>query len=180
MVTILFVIVLLILILVAANMLKGFFHSRIDRTTVPALDLKRYMGTWYEIARIENRFEQGMVGVKAQYRLLDDGTVEVINAGRCPITNDRKVSVGKAHGTSKPGQLKVSFMNLFSTEYNVLELGENYDWALVGSRSPSYLWVLSRTPSLPADVFEDLRVRAQERGYDIDQLMVVDQRANLV
>lgn len=180
MVTILFVIVLLILILVAANMLKGFFRSRIDRTTVQTLDLKRYMGTWYEIARIENRFEQGMTAVKAQYRLMDDGSVEVINTGTCPITNDRKVSVGMAHATSKPGQFKVSFMKVFSADYNVLELDENYDWALVGSSSPTYLWVLSRRPSLSADVLENLRIRAQERGYDIEQLIMVDQRANLV
>ena len=180
MVIMLFIIVLLVIALIAASILKNIVHGRIDRTTVPDLDLKRYMGTWYEIARLENRFERGMIAVKAQYRLLDDGTVEVVNSGVCPTGGERKISVGRARKGSCPGQFRVSFAGVFSSDYNIMELGKEYQWALVGSRSASYLWILSRTPSMDKDTLEEIRIKAQERGYDTEQLFMVDQSVNQV
>lgn len=173
-----FVIVLLIVALLGATLLKNIVHSRIDRTTVPELDLERYMGTWYEIARLENRFEKGMIAASAQYRLLDDGRVEVVNSGTCPESGERKISIGHARKGRAPGHFRVSFGGPFDADYNVMELGKEYAWALVGSRSAGYLWILARTPVLPAEVLEDIKMRAQERGYDVDQLVMVDQRPN--
>lgn len=172
-----YVIVLLVIALFTASSLKALVHRRIERKTVSELDLERYMGTWYEIARLENRFERGMTAVTAQYRLLEDGTVEVINSGTCPKTGERKVALGRARKGRCPGQLKVSFLGFFGAPYNVLDLGDNYEWALVGSSSYRYLWILSRTPKLDAVVVEQIKLRAREYGYDTEKLVMVDQRA---
>lgn len=173
----LFILLVLLVLMVGAGTLRNIVH-RIDRRTVGTLDIARFMGEWFEIARLENRYERGMVAVTAHYTLREDGMVEVVNSGLCPLRGDRKISRGVAKTTSVPGRLRVSFTKLFSSEYNVMELGENYEWALVGSRSASYLWILARRPELDAATFEELKIRAQERGYDIEQLLTVDQSAN--
>lgn len=170
-----YVIVLLLVALVTTRSFKSLLHRRIERRTVSELDLERYMGTWYEIARLETRFERGMTAVKAEYRLLEDGTVEVINSGTCPETGERNVSLGRARKGNCPGQLKVSFLGFFSAPYNVLDLGDHYEWALVGSHSYSYLWILSRTPRLDATLLEEIKLRAREYGYDTEKLLMVDQ-----
>lgn len=170
----LFLIVLLIIALVGASILKNIVHSRIDHTPVATFDVERYMGTWYEIARIDNRFERGMTGVTAQYRQLDGGTIEVLNSGTCP-SGKRKTSLGRAKATAVPGRLRVSFFCFFYSDYNVMELADDYSWALVGSRTSSYLWILSRTPHLAQEIVDDLKIRAQERGYDPEVLVMVDQ-----
>ncbi|MDE7123060.1 MAG: lipocalin family protein [Alistipes sp.] len=146
--------------------------STIDRRTVARFDVPRYMGRWYEIARIENRFERGMTDVTADYRLLDDGTVEVVNGGRDPCTGQRREAVGRARLRSgAPGRLRVRFFGPFGADYCVLELDDDYRWALVGSRSEAYLWILSRTPTLDAPTCERLEAQARERGYDVGRLM---------
>lgn len=175
----LFIILLLIIALLGAGILRNIIRGRIDRTTVAQFDLERYMGTWYEIARLENRFERGMVGIKAQYRRLDDGSVEVVNSGMCPQGSERKISVGHARKGRHTGQLRVSFSSLFSADYNVLELGPDYEWALVGSHSAAYLWILSRTQTLPAQTLDQIKILAQARGYDVDALVMVDQRIHM-
>lgn len=140
--------------------------------TVASLDLSRYMGLWYEIARYENSFERGMTGVTATYTLLPDGKVRVENAG---FKNGvRKHAVGRAFCPDKtqPGKLKVSFFLWFYSDYYVLELDEdNYGYALVGSSSDKYLWILSRTPSLPEETKDKLISSAQNRGYDVRKLL---------
>lgn len=150
--------------------------DRIDRTTVPALDLHRYMGTWYEIARYNHSFERGLSAVKAHYRLRPDGRVEVVNEGTNFRTGKRQVTRGKAHAGSVPGRLRVSFFWFFYSDYNVMELGPNYDWALVGSRSSRFLWILSRTPSLPGHTLNRILRLAQKRGYNTSKLLFVDQQ----
>ena len=82
---------------------------------------------------------------------------------------------GKAKLGKQPGQLRVSFFLFFYSDYNILALGEDYDWALVGSSSPKYLWILSRTPSLPEETLEHILDIARERGYDTDKLIWVQQ-----
>ncbi len=120
-----------------------------DKTTVKQLDLERYLGTWYEIARFDHRFERGLVGVTANYSLRDDGKIKVVNEGyKKTLDGKHDVAVGKAKTTDDPGRLKVSFFWIFYADYLVLELGENYQWALIGSTSDKYLWILSRTPIL--------------------------------
>ncbi len=174
----LLILFLLLVLMIVAGVVSKMFRSRIDSRTVENLDLNRYMGEWFEIARLETRFERGMVAVTARYRLLPDGTVEVVNSGLCPQTGERKTSVGRAKATKVPGRLKVSFVRFIYSDYNVLELGPDYQWALVGGRSAGYLWMLSRTPAIDEATFEDLRARAQARGYDVEQLLKVDQSAN--
>ena len=150
-------------------------RSSIDRTTVASLDVKRYMGTWYEIARYDHSFERNMERCKAQYTLLPDGKIVVENSGYNSRTGRYKTSVGKAKAGESAGQLRVSFFWFFYSDYNILALDDNYDWALIGSRSPKYLWILARTPSLPQETTEHITAIAKERGYDTSKLIWVKQ-----
>ena len=175
----LYVIILLVIALIAAGTLRNIVYGRIDRRTVPELDLDRYMGVWYEIARFDNRFEKGLCAVTARYTLLGDGRVEVVNSGLNPRTGRKKTSIGRAKKTSHPGRLRVSFWGPFYSDYNVLELDKDYNWALVGSSSHRYLWILSRTPTLPEDTVVDICLKAEERGYRTEELRFIDQSRHM-
>lgn len=148
-------------------------------TTVSQLDLEKYVGQWYEIARFDHRFERGLVGCMANYSINDDGTIKVLNTGyEDSLDGKYKESEGKARrpDDSKPGQLEVSFFLWFYSEYNVMELADDYRYALVGSKTDNYLWILSRTPQLdPADK-AFLLAQAKARGYDTDKLIWVQQK----
>lgn len=155
--------------------LKGTDHS-----TVRTLDLNRYMGLWYEIARYENRFEHGLVDVTATYTLRPDGSIRVENRGCkrnspydiCKTANGH----AKIPDPAQPGKLKVSFFLNFYSDYYVLELDdENYNYALVGSSTDKYLWILSRTPQLPEDIKKKLVTAAGRRGYDTSRLQWIEQ-----
>jgi apolipoprotein D and lipocalin family protein len=154
-------------------------NKNMDYSTVKELDLNRYMGTWYEIARYNHSFEKGLVGVTARYSLRPDGKINVINQGyKNTLTGKLSVANGKAKlpDLSNPGKLKVSFFLFFYAEYNVLELGENYEWALIGSSSDKYLWILSRTPILEPSDYNKILELAKDRGYDTGKLLLVDQK----
>ena len=153
----------------------GAGRDSIDRRTVAKLDLKSIMGTWYEIARFDHRFERGMEYVTATYTLLPDNTVEVKNRGM--RGDEEHISIGHAKTTSEPGQLRVSFFWIFYSDYNILEVGEGGQWALVGSRSPQYLWILSRTPELDDATKSLILAEADRRGYDTNKLIWVKQSA---
>lgn len=146
--------------------------GEMDKTTVKELDLQRYLGTWYEIARYDHRFERGLQGVTATYSMRDDGKIKVLNQGY-ENTLDGKLSVaeGKAKLTDDPGKLKVSFFWIFYSDYLVMELDENYQWALIGSNSDKYLWILSRTPKLEDNVKNLILHKAEKRGYDTSKLI---------
>lgn len=147
--------------------------------TVNQVDLNRYMGTWYEIARFPHSFERNLVGVTATYRLKKNGNVEVINQGYLH-TLDGKLKRAKAFAKvpnpNEPGRLKVYFFWPFGGSYNILDLDEDYQYALVGSNSPNFLWILSRTPQMPEHEYERLVDRAKELGYDISHLELVEQK----
>ena len=147
----------------------------INSTTIDNLDLKRYMGRWYEIARYDHRFERNMERCEAYYALESDGNIAVRNSGIDTKTGLLRIADGKAKLGKQPGQLRVSFFLFFYSDYNVLALGENYDWALVGSKSPKYLWILSRTPSLPESTIEHILAIARTRVYNTDNLIWVRQ-----
>lgn len=147
----------------------------INRQTVQNFDLTRFLGEWYEIARYDHRFERNLEEVRAVYRLKKDGRIEVINSGFDPESGTRKTAVGKARTTDRIGQLQVSFFWIFYADYNVLALGDAYDWALIGSRSSKYLWILARTPQLPAETLGHILQLARERGYDTTKLIFVRQ-----
>ena len=152
--------------------------KKIDTTTVKHLDVEKYLGTWYEIARFPHSFEKGLVGVTATYSLRKDGKIRVVNQG-FKETLDGKLSTaeGKAKipDLNKPSRLKVSFFLFFYGDYYVLELDEEYGWAMIGSSSPNYFWILSRTPQMDREVFLKLLDNAKQRGYDLDQLIEVEQ-----
>lgn len=147
-----------------------------DHTTVNDLDVDRYMGIWHEIARYDHRFERGMIDVTVIYTLRPDGTIRVENRGCIhhePYDVCKTVE-GRARipDASQPGKLKVSFFPGIYSDYYIMELDkENYGYALVGSSSDKYLWILSRTPVMPEDMKKKLLAAAVRRGYDINKLM---------
>lgn len=147
----------------------------VDTSTVTSLDVERYMGNWYEIARYDHRFERNLERCEALYTLEPNGRIGVRNSGVDAKTGLLKISDGKAKAGKHPGQLRVSFFLFFYSDYNILALGPDYDWALVGSSSPNYLWILSRTPSLPASTIDHILTLARQRGYDTDKLIWVRQ-----
>ena len=142
-----------------------------DVTPISNLVLDKYLGKWYEIARIDNRFERGISNAVAEYSLNSDGTIKVVNSGVDIKTGRLKRAVGKAKATLISGLLRVSFFWIFYSDYRVLVLDENYKWALVGGSSSKYLWILSRTPILPEEELMLVLSEASRRGYDTDRLI---------
>ena len=150
-----------------------------DNSTISRFDLSRYLGTGYELARFDHSFERGMDNVTAEYYLRDDGKVDVINSGW--KEGRFKVADGKAKQPdplADPAHLKVSFFMFFYNDYNIMMLDDNYQVALVGSKSPDYLWILSRKPVQPDAVLSILVEEAESRGYDTSKLIWVDQTMN--
>ncbi len=147
--------------------------QKTDKATVTNLDLEKYMGAWYEIARYPHKFEKGLVGVTANYSILPDGKISVVNKGY-KNTLDGKLSVanGKAKLPDKnqPGKLKVSFFWIFYADYFVMELDPGYQWAVIGSSSDKYLWILSRTPQMDETLYQQLIDKIKARGYDLNRI----------
>lgn len=139
-------------------------------------ELSKYLGRWYEVARFDHSFERGLEGTTATYTLLNDGTIEVVNEGyKNGVNGKKQKAVGKAKLTSAatPRNLKVSFFWIFYSPYNILELDENYQYALIGSSSEKYLWILSRKPNMDNETYNMLLNKAKARGYDISKLIKV-------
>lgn len=171
------VVILLLLFTFIAVCIYGAGRDEIDRSTSPTFSLPQFMGRWYEIARFDHSFERGMDRVTADYTLADDGSVEVVNSG---MKDGRMHSIrGRAKATRHAGRLRVSFFWFFYFDYNVMEQGGNGEWALIGSRSPRYLWILARTPTLPDDVLRHITSLAERRGYDTGNLIYIGQQSTL-
>lgn len=164
-------IMLLFMLITACS--YGAGRDSINRHTVSSLDLKSIMGTWYEIARFDHRFERGMDNVTATYTLLPNGTVEVKNRGL--RDGKESVSIGHAKPTRAPGQLRVSFFWKFYSDYNILAIAPDGKWMIIGSSSPKYLWILSRTPQLPEKTLKYIVSLAEQRGYNVGELIYVKQ-----
>ena len=146
---------------------------KVDNAPVAALDLSRYLGEWYEIARFDHSFERGVEQAKANYTQNADGTIKVVNSG---IKNGKpKTAVGKGKTTDTPGLLRVSFFGPFYADYRVMMIDEDYTYALVGSGGADYLWILSRTPGLSETAKSELLAEARRRGYDMGKLIWVRQ-----
>ena len=145
---------------------------------VRGFSLDQYLGTWYEIARMDHRFERGLSNVTAQYSLRDDGGVRVLNRGFNADKGEWDQAEGKAYfvDDTSTGQLKVSFFGPFYASYNVIALDKDgYRWSLVAGPDTDYLWILSRTPELDQAVIDDLVSRAQALGFSTDELIYVSQ-----
>nr|WP_255771921.1 lipocalin family protein [Microbulbifer guangxiensis] len=139
-------------------------------------ELDRYLGKWYEIARLDHSFERGMSHVTATYSLNEDGTVRVVNRGFQVGEGEWKVAEGRARfaGSNNVGHLKVSFFGPFYASYVVVELDPDYRYALVSGYNKSNLWILARTPELPQKTIDRLVARAKALGFATDQLIFVD------
>lgn len=150
-----------------------------QRPFIKDLDRERYLGTWYEIARFPHSFEKGLVGVTATYSMRSDGKIKVENAGFMnSLDGERKVALGKAKLAGKPtdGHLKVSFFLFFYADYFIMDLDPEYRWALIGSKSDKYLWILSRTPQLDDQTYNMILNKARGLGYDLKLLYKVPQK----
>jgi apolipoprotein D and lipocalin family protein len=145
--------------------------------TVPQVDLQRYAGLWHEVARYPNRFEDGgrlrCVDVTATYTPRPDGRIKVVNACRDLVRPGKsRVAQGWAKVADANGaKLRVTFFWPFFGDYWVIGLDPDYRWAVVGSRNRRYLWVLSRTPTLPADIFARATATAAAQGFDLGLLV---------
>lgn len=151
--------------------------DKMNIETVKEVDLQRYLGKWYEIARFDHSFERGLVGATATYSMREDGKIKVLNQGyKNTLDGELSKAEGKAKLTEEPGKLKVSFFWIFYADYYILELDANYQWALIGSKSDKYLWILSRTPKLEENVKNLILHHAAKRGYDTSKLIWVEQK----
>jgi apolipoprotein D and lipocalin family protein len=154
--------------------------TMLDQTTVTGVDLNKYIGKWYEIARFNHSFEKGLVGVTATYSLRPDGKIKVLNEGyKNTLDGKHKVAVGKAKipDPKDLSKLKVSFFLNFYADYLIMELDQvDYQYAMIGSNSDRFLWILSRTPVLPDATYKMLIGKAKKRGYAVDALINVPQR----
>ena len=148
---------------------------------VEKLDVQRYLGRWYEIARFQHSFERSLVGVTAEYSLRRDGKIPVVNSG---FRNDLNGLYREARAVawvpdpSRPAALKVRFFWPFAGNYLVFGLDQqDYTWALVGDNSRRYLWFLARTPQIKDELFEKMKKIALDQAYDLSGLYIVPQKA---
>ncbi|TPD58965.1 lipocalin family protein [Emcibacter nanhaiensis] len=154
-----------------------------DLPVVPHVDLERYLGTWYEIARIEHSFQKGCLNSTAEYSLRDDGDIRVVNSCDKAGQEERDVATARAWVTDRESnaKLRVQFvltglkLNFLSGRYWIIALGEDYDYAMIGEPGRNYLWILSRTPMMDPDLRDRLVNRASELGFDVDRLVYNEQ-----
>lgn len=173
--------VLALLSLTALFGCASYKHSVTRRAGVVPVrnfDADRYLGKWFEVGRIENRFERGMTKTTAEYSLNKDGSIKVVNGGFDPAKGRYRVAVGKAKFTEGEdvGALKVSFFGPFYGGYNVVALDEDYQWAIVvGPNANKYFWVLSRSPKLTKRLKDKALSVAQGINVDSSKIIWVQQ-----
>ena len=159
-------------------LVAGCLGMPVGVTPVDDFDLQRYLGTWYEIARLDHSFERGLSRVTAEYSMRDDGGVRVLNRGWSAANGAWEDAEGRAFFVEDPatGYLKVSFFGPFYGSYVIAELEQDdYAYALISGPDTSYLWILARAPTLEPTVLQRLVARARELGFPTDELILVDQ-----
>ncbi len=144
---------------------------------VKPFEVNKYLGTWYEIARMDFKFERDLKNVTATYSLNEDGTIKVLNQGFNINTNERKQAEGKAKfvDLTDEAKLKVSFFGPFYAGYNVVALDAEYKYALIAGQSLEYLWILSREKTIPDSVKSEYLKLAESVGYKTSDLIWVIQ-----
>lgn len=159
--------------------LSGCVSAGPPLKTAEFVDIDRYTGTWYEIARYPNSFQTGCENTTATYELLEDGRVSVLN--RCVNEDGEDTIEGSARVVDKEtnAKLKVSFFWPFEGDYWILAVDDNYQWAIVGEPSRSMLWILAREPQMPEAQYQMLTDMLPEFGYDAGRLMRTPQDANI-
>lgn len=141
--------------------------------TVEFVDLNRYIGKWYEIASLPQKFQKDCVATTATYSIRDDGKIAVLNECRLKTLDGKlKLAKGKAKvvDTQSNAKLKVTFFWPFYGDYWIIDLGQNYEFAVVGHPDRTYFWILSRTPKMSEEVFDQIISRALAQGYDLTKL----------
>ena len=166
--------------LVCALVATGCATTTTDRLRLPQLetvahvDLSRYIGTWYEIANFPQIFQRGCTATTASYTLRGDGDIDVLN--RCrkeSIDGEEKLAIGRAHvvDLTTNAKLVVSFFRPFWGDYWIIDLADDYSYAVVGHPSRDYLWILSRTPSMDPGLYEGILRRLAAQGYETSRLV---------
>ncbi|EGR0751773.1 lipocalin family protein [Vibrio vulnificus] len=168
-----------ILLLALSMTLTGCLGMPETVKPVDEFNLHNYLGKWYEIARLDHSFEEGLTQVTAEYTLKDDGGVAVVNKGFLADENQWKEAEGKAYfvnGDSE-GYLKVSFFGPFYGSYVVFALDKtDYQYAFVSGPNTDYLWLLARTPTVDQSLIDTFVSMAKERGFDTERLIFVEQK----
>lgn len=143
---------------------------------VSPFQVEKYLGTWYEVARFDHKFERGLSDVTANYSLNSDGTIKVKNRGYSQANKEWSESVGKAKfvDDTNVGMLKVSFFGPFYGGYNVIALDSAYQYAMVSGPNFDYLWILSRQKTIPDEVKISYLENAKMMGFDVSKLLWVE------
>lgn len=147
-----------------------------EARVITNFDAQKYMGTWYEIARIDFKHERNMNNTAAQYSLKDNGDIKVVNSGYNYVKETWKKREGNAkfRGAPTEGALKVSFFGPFYSGYNIIAIDEVYKYVLIAGKNHDYLWILSREQTIPASIKKQYLEIAQNAGYNTDDLIWVD------
>jgi apolipoprotein D and lipocalin family protein len=168
-----------ILVVLACINLCGCLGMPKNVSPVENFELDRYLGKWYEIARLDHSFERGLENITAEYSLREDGGVDVKNRGFSRSGNEWSEANGKAYFVNSPkeGYLKVSFFGPFYGSYIIFELDvENYQYAFVSGPDLNYLWLLSRTPVVSKEIITDFIEKSKALGFDTKKLIIVDHK----
>ena len=159
--------------------LSGCSKTTTERLQLPPLEAvsqverERYVGTWYEIASYPQRFQEGCTGTSTTYTLRSDGEIDVLNKCRKgALDGPEDIAEGRARIVDRTSnaKLEVSFFGPFWGDYWIIDLGPDYEYAVVGHPSRDYLWILSRTPTLDAEVYQGILTRLEEMGYPLEPL----------
>jgi len=152
-------------------------------TPVKGFDVKRFTGTWYEIARLDHGFEKGLSHVSAEYSLREDGGIKVINKGFNMKKGQWENASARGYFIDSPdiGRLKVSFFGPFYGSYNIIDLDEkNYSYAMVTGPKINFFWILSRQKTLDPNIMQSLIQKAKGMGFKLEKLIYVDQKEDNV
>ncbi|MDY0212768.1 MAG: lipocalin family protein [Desulfuromonadaceae bacterium] len=166
-----------ILVGLASFLLAGCMGMPKNVTPVEDFELNKYLGEWYEIARLDHSFERGLSNISATYSIRDDGGVKVVNRGYSVADKNWKIAEGKAYFVQgeKIGHLKVSFFGPFYSSYVIFELDKKeYQYAFISGYKHSYLWLLARTPTIDEKIKSRFVDKARELGFNTDKLIFVD------
>ena len=169
-----------ILVLLTSLLLSACMGVPDNVKVVQSVNASQYLGTWYEIARLDQSFERGLEKISATYSLKADGGIKVLNRGFNVAKNEWKEAEGKAYFVDAPnadktntGKLKVSFFGPFYGAYNIIALDANYQHVMICGPDKTYLWILSRTPQLAEPIKQKLVAKAKLLGFAMDKLIYV-------
>ncbi len=168
-----------LILLIATLLLTGCLGMPKSVSPVTDFELNKYLGKWYEIARLDHSFERGLSQVSAEYSLKNDGGVAVVNRGFSEADNEWREAEGKAYFVNEEDEayLKVSFFGPFYGSYVVFELDhENYQYAFVSGPNTDYLWLLARTPVIDSEIMQKFLTMSEERGFNTENIIYVQQK----